>query len=157
PGHGEIHCRRCCQIHAKFPLQPGIGSSAGECLVLVLKRRRLSQPAKVSICEQSSLRLQSIITPLQWGESMNSPYGLPTECLNCRLRSDSFFCSLSQESLKAFNQIKHSTVSQKLRRFLSKDKRRAESFCFAKGRPSFPPAPRMAKPSSCESPSRETS
>jgi CRP/FNR family cyclic AMP-dependent transcriptional regulator len=41
---------------------------------------------------------------------MNSPYGLPTECLNCHLRSDNFFCSLSQESLKAFNQIKHSTV-----------------------------------------------
>jgi CRP/FNR family cyclic AMP-dependent transcriptional regulator len=50
------------------------------------------------------------ITLLQWGESMNSPYGLPTECLNCHVRSDNFFCSLSRESLKDFNHIKHSTV-----------------------------------------------
>jgi len=37
---------------------------------------------------------------------MNSPNGLPAECLNCHLRSDNFFCALSQESLEAFNQIK---------------------------------------------------
>jgi CRP/FNR family transcriptional regulator, cyclic AMP receptor protein len=41
---------------------------------------------------------------------LSSPYGLSTECVNCHLRSDNFFCSLSRESLKAFNQIKHSTV-----------------------------------------------
>jgi len=41
---------------------------------------------------------------------MNSPYGLPVECLTCHLRSDNFFCALSQESLKAFNQIKHPAV-----------------------------------------------
>jgi CRP/FNR family transcriptional regulator len=41
---------------------------------------------------------------------MNSPYGLPAECVDCHLRSDNFFCALSRESLKAFNQIKHSTV-----------------------------------------------
>ncbi|MBZ5549913.1 MAG: Crp/Fnr family transcriptional regulator [Acidobacteriia bacterium] len=41
---------------------------------------------------------------------MNSPYGLPTECLSCHLRSDNYFCALSQESLKAFNQIKHSAI-----------------------------------------------
>jgi CRP/FNR family transcriptional regulator, cyclic AMP receptor protein len=41
---------------------------------------------------------------------MNSPYGLPAECLTCHLRSDDFFCALSQESLKAFNQIKHGAV-----------------------------------------------
>jgi CRP/FNR family cyclic AMP-dependent transcriptional regulator len=41
---------------------------------------------------------------------MNSPYGLPTECVNCHLRSDNFFCALSQESLEAFNQIKHAAV-----------------------------------------------
>jgi CRP/FNR family transcriptional regulator, cyclic AMP receptor protein len=41
---------------------------------------------------------------------MNSPYGLPAECLTCHLRSDNFFCALSQESLKAFNQIKHAMV-----------------------------------------------
>ena len=41
---------------------------------------------------------------------MNSPYGLPAECLTCHLRSDSFFCALSQESLKAFNQIKRGAV-----------------------------------------------
>jgi len=41
---------------------------------------------------------------------MNSPYGLPAECLTCHLRPDNFFCALSQESLKAFNQIKHATV-----------------------------------------------
>jgi CRP/FNR family transcriptional regulator, cyclic AMP receptor protein len=39
---------------------------------------------------------------------MNSPYGLPTECPSCHLRSDDFFCALSQESLEAFNKIKHS-------------------------------------------------
>jgi len=43
---------------------------------------------------------------------MNSPYGLPCveECLNCHLRGANFFCALSQESLKAFNKIKHATV-----------------------------------------------
>lgn len=38
---------------------------------------------------------------------MNSPLGLPTECSSCQLRPHSFFCSLSSESLLAFNQIKH--------------------------------------------------
>ena len=43
---------------------------------------------------------------------MNSPYGLPCveSCLTCHLRSDSFFCALSRESLAAFNQIKHATL-----------------------------------------------
>jgi CRP/FNR family transcriptional regulator, cyclic AMP receptor protein len=41
---------------------------------------------------------------------MNSPYGLPAECLTCHLRPDNFCCSLSQESLEAFKQIKHATV-----------------------------------------------
>ena len=41
---------------------------------------------------------------------MNSPYGLPAECLSCHLRSDNYFCALSQESLEAFNQIKHAAV-----------------------------------------------
>jgi CRP/FNR family transcriptional regulator len=43
---------------------------------------------------------------------MNSPYGLPCveSCLSCKLRSDNFFCALSQASLEAFNQIKHPAV-----------------------------------------------
>ncbi len=43
---------------------------------------------------------------------MNAPYGLPCvgDCLNCHLRSENFFCALSQESLAAFNQIKYATV-----------------------------------------------
>jgi CRP/FNR family transcriptional regulator, cyclic AMP receptor protein len=41
---------------------------------------------------------------------MSSPYGLSTECGNCHLRSDNFFCALSQESVKAFNQIKRAVV-----------------------------------------------
>lgn len=41
---------------------------------------------------------------------MNSPYGLPAECLTCHLRSDNFFCALSRASLDAFNQIKHAAV-----------------------------------------------
>jgi len=43
---------------------------------------------------------------------MNSPYGLPCvdDCLNCHLRSESFFCALSKESLDAFNQIKYASV-----------------------------------------------
>jgi CRP/FNR family transcriptional regulator len=41
---------------------------------------------------------------------MNSPYGLPPECLSCQLRSDDSFCALSQESLEDFNQIKHGAV-----------------------------------------------
>jgi CRP/FNR family transcriptional regulator len=43
---------------------------------------------------------------------MNSPYGLPCieSCLSCKLRSGNFFCALSQESLEAFNQVKHATV-----------------------------------------------
>ena len=70
----------------------------------------LSQQAKVCTFEHSSHGSQPYHHALQWGGSMNSPYGLPTEYLNCHLRSDNFFCSLFQESLKAFNQIKHSTV-----------------------------------------------
>ena len=41
---------------------------------------------------------------------MNSPYGLPIECLSCHLRADNYFCALSQESVAAFNQIKHAAV-----------------------------------------------
>ncbi|MGB9074208.1 MAG: Crp/Fnr family transcriptional regulator [Terriglobales bacterium] len=41
---------------------------------------------------------------------MNSPYGLPAECLTCHLQSDNFFCALSPESLKAFNQMKLAAV-----------------------------------------------
>jgi CRP/FNR family transcriptional regulator, cyclic AMP receptor protein len=43
---------------------------------------------------------------------MNSPYGLPCveNCLTCHLRSENFFCALSQESLEAFNQVKHAAV-----------------------------------------------
>jgi CRP/FNR family cyclic AMP-dependent transcriptional regulator len=43
---------------------------------------------------------------------MKSPYGLPCveSCLSCTLRSEHFFCSLSPESLEAFNQIKHASV-----------------------------------------------
>ncbi len=43
---------------------------------------------------------------------MNSPYGLGCvdNCLTCHLRSDNFFCALPQESLAAFNQIKHATL-----------------------------------------------
>jgi len=43
---------------------------------------------------------------------MKSPYGLPCigSCLSCKLHSDDFFCALSEESLKAFNQIKHAAV-----------------------------------------------
>ena len=41
---------------------------------------------------------------------MNSPYGLPSECVGCDPRSNSFFCALSQESLTAFNQIKRGAV-----------------------------------------------
>ena len=40
----------------------------------------------------------------------NSPYGLPADCHDCHLRSADFFCALSQESLAAFNQIKHAAV-----------------------------------------------
>ena len=50
-------------------------------------------------------------------------YGLPCieTCLSCTLRSDDFFCALSEESLKAFNQIKHAAVfSGKVRSFLWK-------------------------------------
>ncbi|HZQ71027.1 MAG TPA: Crp/Fnr family transcriptional regulator [Terriglobales bacterium] len=40
-----------------------------------------------------------------------SPYGLPIvdNCVNCKLRSSNFFCSLAPEAMKALNQIKHVT------------------------------------------------
>jgi len=40
-----------------------------------------------------------------------SPYGLPIvdNCMNCKLRSSSFFCGLSPESMKALDRIKHAT------------------------------------------------
>ena len=41
---------------------------------------------------------------------MNSPYGLPTECLGCHWRSSDFFCALSQASRDAFQLIKHTAV-----------------------------------------------
>jgi CRP/FNR family cyclic AMP-dependent transcriptional regulator len=41
---------------------------------------------------------------------MNSPYGLPAECLSCVLRPDKFFCALSEESVQAFRQTKHAAV-----------------------------------------------
>ncbi len=43
---------------------------------------------------------------------MNPPYGLRRveSCLSCKLHSGDFFCALSQESLEAFNQIKHAIV-----------------------------------------------
>jgi CRP/FNR family transcriptional regulator len=41
---------------------------------------------------------------------MNSSHQIPDECLNCHLRSDDFFCALSQTSLEAFNRIKHAAV-----------------------------------------------
>lgn len=41
---------------------------------------------------------------------MNSPYGLPTECLGCHLRPSDFFCALCPESAEAFQRIKHPTV-----------------------------------------------
>jgi len=41
---------------------------------------------------------------------MKSPYGLSAECLDCHLRPDDFFCSLSAETLRAFDQIKHASV-----------------------------------------------
>jgi CRP/FNR family transcriptional regulator, cyclic AMP receptor protein len=41
---------------------------------------------------------------------MQSPYGLCTECIDCHLRPDNFFCALSQASLTAFKQIRHEAV-----------------------------------------------
>ena len=41
---------------------------------------------------------------------MNSPYGLPAECLSCHLHSDNFFCALPPKPLEAFNRIKHGAV-----------------------------------------------
>jgi CRP/FNR family cyclic AMP-dependent transcriptional regulator len=41
---------------------------------------------------------------------MNSPYGMPAECLTCHLGSDDFFCALSRASLETFKQIKHAAV-----------------------------------------------
>jgi CRP/FNR family cyclic AMP-dependent transcriptional regulator len=41
---------------------------------------------------------------------MNSPYGLPTDCVACHERTGNFFCALSLESQKAFDRIKHGSV-----------------------------------------------
>jgi CRP/FNR family transcriptional regulator len=41
---------------------------------------------------------------------MNSPHSLPAECITCHLRSDNFFCALSEAALRAFNEIKHTAV-----------------------------------------------
>src|SRR5438876_8685891 len=39
----------------------------------------------------------------------HSPYGLPIvdNCVSCKLRCSSFFCSLSQESTRDLDEIKH--------------------------------------------------
>jgi CRP/FNR family transcriptional regulator, cyclic AMP receptor protein len=41
----------------------------------------------------------------------SSPYGLPIidNCLTCRMRNSNFFCSLSQSSIEALDEIKHVT------------------------------------------------
>ncbi|HTT33518.1 MAG TPA: Crp/Fnr family transcriptional regulator [Methylomirabilota bacterium] len=41
-----------------------------------------------------------------------SPYGIPIidECTNCSLRTDNFFCGLSEAALKALQKIKHTTT-----------------------------------------------
>jgi CRP/FNR family cyclic AMP-dependent transcriptional regulator len=41
----------------------------------------------------------------------SSPYGLPIvdNCLSCKLRNSNFFCSLSQSSIEALDDIKHAT------------------------------------------------
>ncbi len=40
------------------------------------------------------------------------PYGLPIvdNCIACKLRHENFFCSLSQETVQAMNQIKHTSA-----------------------------------------------
>jgi CRP/FNR family cyclic AMP-dependent transcriptional regulator len=42
----------------------------------------------------------------------NSPYGLAIadECIHCELRSNDFFCDLSEAALKALQKIKHTTT-----------------------------------------------
>src|SRR5437870_10324011 len=52
----------------------------------------------------------SYIQPLADIESKaHSPYGLPIvdNCVSCKLRCSSFFCSLSQESTRDLDEIKH--------------------------------------------------
>jgi len=41
---------------------------------------------------------------------MKALYGLSADCSSCHLRPSTFFCALSQESLKVLNQIKHAAV-----------------------------------------------
>jgi len=41
---------------------------------------------------------------------MNSPYGLNAECLACHSQPDNFFCALSAESRKSFDQVRHASV-----------------------------------------------
>ena len=57
--------------------------------------------------------LDVIVTP---HAGVRSPYGLSCveSCFSCKLRYDNYFCAaLSQDSLVAFNQIKHAAVFPK--------------------------------------------
>jgi CRP/FNR family transcriptional regulator, cyclic AMP receptor protein len=88
---------------------------------------------------------------------MNSPYGLPTECRNWHLRSDSFFCSLSRESLESFNHIKDSTVFPEGTAIFVQGQTPRGIFLLCQGQAKLSTTSMMGKPSSCESPSREKS
>jgi CRP/FNR family transcriptional regulator, cyclic AMP receptor protein len=46
----------------------------------------------------------------RWRNAMMSGLNCVESCLTCHLRSRSFFCDLSPDSIEAFNQIKHAAV-----------------------------------------------
>ena len=65
---------------------------------------------------------------------MGSPYGfeLVENCVICKLRSDSFFCSLPKTALEAFDKIKYSASYPAGACYSWKASRRAEFTCCAK-------------------------
>lgn len=91
---------------------------------------------------------------------MKSPYGLPCieSCLSCKLRSDDFFCALSKESLKAFNQIKHATVFPQGAVIFVEGQTPRGIFMLCQGQAKLSTTSREGKrPLSCGSQSREKS
>jgi len=67
-------------------------------------------------------------------------------CLNCHLRSRNFFCGLSQDSLEAFDKIKHAAVFPNTPWCWSRGKIPAEFLFSARAAPNLPPPHAMAEP-----------
>jgi len=80
-------------------LQPFLFSESVVWPAVIVGQSLLANPTQVRLCgeiEDSRMTMQGL--------------SCVENCLNCHLRSRNFFCDLSQDSIEAFNKIKHAAV-----------------------------------------------